>query len=279
MNHVTARSVVAHAIPLATPAQSQALRAVAAFENNYGDAGKFKGSNNWGCLTGEGDLGSIDHPDSRPTSTGQVTYVAKFRRYSSPERGAIGLGHTLFKPVTLKAIANGSLLQVAAAMYGYGYYTGFTTNGAQAIADYATGLARNLRAILDATKEPPAFGLGTGTAYREPEGLFAWNTVLRRSDGSADVKNGILRSAPALVTAALVGVPESVTASPMRATVPGQPVYPASSAPSTPAPMTPPGSPDRRFYLIEATSSGYSVHGEATYSPTAGWSSWHKPQG
>jgi hypothetical protein len=255
--HIAAKAVVERALPGTPASESLYLRAVAAHENGYGTTGSWGGSNNWGCLTGSGDLGSIDHADSRPNKDGtNTTYVTKFRKYSTPERGAIGLAGTLFKRLTRAAILKGDLLAAAAAQYGYGYYTGYSTNSALAVASYARSLQGHIATIRAATGEADQFGTpaATESAVRD-----AWARLLRGSPSlGASLSSGVLRAIPddeqsKLATAySLGGVINQVT-----------------------PPLTPATTPDVHYGLVDL-KSGRQVATTAYNPNTSTWKGWSR---
>lgn len=141
-----------------SPQVSLLTRAVARLETHYGDAwtGAGVGSNNWGAVTGSGDAGSFEHSDSRyDPDTGQVvSYVTRFRRYSSPTAGAADLvtvlktGHS----EAVSAAERGDWPDVSRALRDSHYYLG-TAPREQAIDTHRIALRRALTGIASATGE------------------------------------------------------------------------------------------------------------------------------
>jgi hypothetical protein len=186
-SHQTAATITA-AIADTTPAEQQFLRCVAWHETRYGAkwSGSGINSNNWGAITGKGDAGSFSHGDSTPTATGQQKYVTSFAKYSSPLEGARGLARTLLKPVTRSAIAHGSLIGAVAAMYGYGYYAGFSLDPTRNVMDYANRVADALALIVSSTSEPPRFA----HVLRTPDAVAqAWAAL----GTGQPLRSGVLR--------------------------------------------------------------------------------------
>jgi hypothetical protein len=247
LSHQDAKATLAQGMPQLSAAESLYLRAVGFLESYYGTQGSWTGTNNWGALTGSGDAGSISHNDQRPGPDGPVSYTTKFRRYSTPLRGAAGLAGTLLKPVTAAAIKRGIIMEAAAAQYAYGYYTGLSTSKTANILSYARGLERTIRTICDATGEANPFVIGV-------DPLSAWRTVTRRpGDSETSIVPGLFRADKKAELVALGGA-----ALPMSSPVVAQ-------------------TTSRVFALVETTGKG---HPSSAYSTTSygdrGWAGWSK---
>lgn len=77
------------------------------------------GSNNWGAVQGEGDAGSFAHVDYHRDGT---PYIGKYKRYSTPEKGASDMARVLLKSNVNAALAKGDLKGAVYAQHANGYF-------------------------------------------------------------------------------------------------------------------------------------------------------------
>jgi hypothetical protein len=136
--------------PRPTLAELQAVQAVGRHEGFYGFASsppQWAGSNNWGAIQaprGADDSTSFEAGDTHPDGT---AYTARFKRYPTPEAGALDLVRELYRRPTVRAAARaGDLSAMALAMRQTGYHE-------SPPARYAAALDRNARAIAGALGE------------------------------------------------------------------------------------------------------------------------------
>jgi hypothetical protein len=167
--HAEAKALLAQVDPSLTPAESQALRAVASHETGYGEGwkeGQGAGSFNMGAImSGEKEeaCSGFLHGDSNPDKQ----FTACFKSYPSREAGLKDLVRVMLKSNVRAAANRGDLLGVARSMFDNGYYTGVSHDPATNIERYHAALRRNLDSILAATGESDSFEKrGRGTLTR-----------------------------------------------------------------------------------------------------------------
>lgn len=143
-----------------TPAELQAVQAIALHETGMGQIGQFIGSHNWGAVQCPGTWGASECPpgctmgrDSSPTTTSKAVC---FRSYGDDVAGAVDLVRnlTVARPRTLRVLGTGDADAIAGAMYAERYYTGTSSNPAQNVALYAGGIARRAAEVSHALREP-----------------------------------------------------------------------------------------------------------------------------
>lgn len=168
--HREAKALLAQVAPDLTPAESQAVRAVASHETSYGEGwkeGEGAGSFNMGAImtgeTAEACSGFL-HGDSNPDKS----FTACFKSYPSREAGLKDLVKVVLKSNVRASASNGDLLGVARSMFDNGYYTGTSHDPEVNIERYHAKLRSNLDSILAATGESDAFEqkAGRGTLTR-----------------------------------------------------------------------------------------------------------------
>ncbi len=156
----------------ATTRELQALAAVSLGESPYGHGtfrqldhatgatiAEHRETHNWGAI----QCGTLPPcpPDcfiATDTHPGRGYYDACFRRWPTPEAGALAYLETLLikrnrEPVR-RAISRGSAHAIASAMHATGYYEGASTIPSRAIDLYATAIARNGKNVAAFFGEP-----------------------------------------------------------------------------------------------------------------------------
>jgi peptidoglycan hydrolase-like protein with peptidoglycan-binding domain len=119
-----ASAVVKRALPAISEAERQYLVTVARGEGFYGkgwgsDPARGAGSNNWGAVQGKGDAGSFQHIDHHADGT---AYTTAFKRYGSPEKGAVDMARILLKANVAAALRAGDLEGAVKAQHSNGYF-------------------------------------------------------------------------------------------------------------------------------------------------------------
>lgn len=170
--HTQALETVELVDPTLSKAESQALRAVAAHETQYGtgwEQGHGAGSNNMGAImTGETaeTCSGFTHGDSNPDKP----FTGCFKVYSTPEKGWADLIRVMLKSNVRTAANRGDLRGVAAAMFDNHYYTGTSHDPNTNIERYFSALRRNLDEIIQATGEADEFEPKANTASGKTRG-------------------------------------------------------------------------------------------------------------
>lgn len=163
ITHTQALAIVTSADPTLTPAENLAVRCISWHESNYGGGWKPPGvgSNNWGAITKRmpcDESTGFMYQDSKPDGNGGViTYRTCFRRYPTPEAGALDVIKVALKPNVRALIATKGLRGCAEGMFANHYYTGVASTPEANIAAYTKALENAKRAILAETKERDPF--------------------------------------------------------------------------------------------------------------------------
>lgn len=179
-DHARGRAILAAAwlARFGTPATTRELQALAAVslgESPYGQ-GTFKqldhatgdtiaehrGTNNWGAI----QCGSrppcpaecFTATDTHPGLSGATYYDACFRRWPTPELGAIAYLETLLvkhdRAPVKRAVSRGSAHAIASAMHASRYYEGASPIPSRAIATYAASIERHGKNVAAFFGEP-----------------------------------------------------------------------------------------------------------------------------
>jgi hypothetical protein len=151
------------------------------------------------------------------------------------------------KPVTKLGLRRGSIIQAAAAQYGYGYYTGTSPDQAVNIRRYAQGISATARNIVGVTNEVHTLR-DIHDTYGKDDAVLAWNLVTGRQDAADMIKPSLLRLDKDAEQRAI----------------------------TSREPANPPNHPTRHFALVEVTGPGASARplgtiAHATYHPDSGW--------
>lgn len=176
-----AAAVLDAVAPELSKADRQKVLAIAYFESGFGTT--LGCANNWGAITGSGDDGSCEHPDSNADGT---VYMSTFARYSTPQAGAKRLVQVLRYYGALDR--GSSAWSTARAMFvhptngpDHGYYSGRRHRGTkkgtaqdyyERVLDYAKAIKRNADIVASALGEPKYVALddpgswdGSGVAF------------------------------------------------------------------------------------------------------------------
>jgi len=156
-----------------SPIERLAVRCVSKHETQYGAGWDAQhkpaprpefgaGSNNMGAITTTSTIADnyFVHTDSRfdPATGKVIEYTTKFSKHSTPAAGFAELAQTLLfqngqrRANVAKALAAGSLLELATAMRMNRYFLG-TKPMAEAIEDYRSALERRYQEISTSTGE------------------------------------------------------------------------------------------------------------------------------
>lgn len=175
---VWARGVLVSVWPTARPgeipttAELQAVQAVGRLEGFYGMATKpagWAGSNNWGAIQchNRPPCGA-DCFEAGDNDEHGNAYRACFRRYASPEAGALDLLHELMRRAGVPAaLKTGNATAIAGAMRATGYF-------ALAADAYAARIAGAAGAIASSLKEPLLVRKMVGAGDLIAGGLVLW---------------------------------------------------------------------------------------------------------
>lgn len=164
------------------------------FGAGYGKAGA--GSFQFGSITGIGPAGFFLHLDSSP---GKAPEERQFRKYRNAAEGIADLIKHTNRPGVREAVARGSILDYAAALYGSGYYEGRykdinPANASRNISEYAMALAR-FQPYLATAQFPPML--------QEPMDPASAMSAWQRIFGPLPMRRypaGYQKLAPALLT-------------------------------------------------------------------------------
>jgi flagellum-specific peptidoglycan hydrolase FlgJ len=164
MTSVTeAISIAKQAAPTLGPASIALLVAIGGLESHWGDW--WPGTNNWGAIVADSSWKgpTFEHSDSKYTPEGNVSYVTKFRAYSTPTEGAADLGRLLAARYheALAQAGKGNWLGASQALYDAGYYTGTQPRKAAIVTHY-----RNLsKYLLQQGISPATIGAAVGLEW------------------------------------------------------------------------------------------------------------------
>ena len=204
MRHVDAKLIV-DSLGLSL-AESLFVRAVGSAEGGYGggwannpvgtlgaqmglNGSEGVGSNNWGAIQGTGDAGFFMHLDHDAAGK---EYVAKYKRYSSPQKGAADLARQLLKPAVRLALQTGDLQGAVSEQINTYHYTGDPPATPADV--YYSRVSRAVRDIIAATGEPnPFLAHQTPVATGSASVLLASRSLLSAADCSRlnDLRRGV----------------------------------------------------------------------------------------
>lgn len=147
--------------------ECQLVQAVARLETVYGDGwhGGGVGSNNFGAIQAGGAWhgDTFSYTDTNPTDDGKnIPYVTKFRKYATPEAGALDLCKIVLtggkapgrEKLVAAPAAKGDTAAFSAGLYDTGYYAGFGRNRAERIAHHQAAVYNACAAMAVALGEP-----------------------------------------------------------------------------------------------------------------------------